>query len=80
MRGSNCHDVFDVDHETDTNRAAECSNFVVMSGNDVDGPRVAPDRPAGSGDKAPRIAIALSLTVLVTIALIASTVAILWLL
>ena len=46
----------------------------------IDGPRVAPDRPAASGDRGPRIAVALLLTVLVTILLIMSSVLILWLL
>lgn len=47
---------------------------------DDDAPRVAPDQPKGSGDKAPRIVAALALTVVVTIALIVSSFVILWLL
>jgi len=46
----------------------------------LDGPRVAPDRPKASGDKGPRMAIAFVLTISVTVLLIVSTVAILWLL
>ncbi len=46
----------------------------------TDAPRVAPDRPKASGDKGPRVAVALLLTVLTTILLIVSSVLILWLL
>ncbi len=47
---------------------------------DDDAPRVAPDQPKGSGDKAPRVIAALTLTAVVTILAIASTIVILWLL
>ena len=46
----------------------------------ADGPRVAPDRPKASGDKGPRIAVALALAVVVALSLIVSSVIILLLL
>ena len=45
---------------------------------DEDSPRVAPDQPKGSGDKAPRVAVALILTVVVTIVLVITSLVLLW--
>lgn len=46
----------------------------------ADGPRVAPDRPKASGDKGPRIAVALGFVIMASVSLLAATVLILWLL
>ena len=51
-----------------------CTN---MSGDELDGPQVAPDRPRGSGDRGPRIAIAVFLSVVAFILAAAATVLIL---
>ena len=46
----------------------------------VDGPRVTPDRPKASGDKAPRIALAVALSIVVVVVLIIASIVILLLL
>jgi len=51
-----------------------------MSGDGIDGPRVAPDRPRGSGNRVPRIAIAVTLAVVAFILSSAATALILWVL